>query len=140
MQRLLITTLGLASLLTLAPLSSSILPLQTQPAFAAEGDFVRADKNTEGSFKIVEEEGTRYLELSEDFRTSRGPDLFVLLHRQSTPESYAEEDYINLGMMDRFSGSQRFEIPEDVDVEDFQSAVIWCRQFNVTFGYAELSE
>ena len=140
MQRFLITTLSLASLLTLAPISSSILPLQTQPAFAAEGNFVRADKNTEGSVKIVEENGTRYLELSEDFRTGRGPDVFVLLHRQATPESYAEEDFINLGMINRFRGSHRFEIPEGVEVSDFQSAVIWCRQFNTTFGYAELSD
>ncbi|MEM9163756.1 MAG: DM13 domain-containing protein [Cyanobacteria bacterium P01_F01_bin.4] len=28
--------------------------------------------------------------------------------------------------------------PAEVSVEDFQSAVIWCRQFDVTFGYAAL--
>ncbi len=140
MQRLFIATLGLASVLTFTPISGSILPLQTQPAFAAEGDFVTDDKTTEGSVKVVEEDGKRYLELSNDFRTGRGPDVFVLLHKEATPESYAEEGFINLGMMDRFRGSQRYEIPEDANIEDYQSVVIWCRQFDVTFGYAELME
>lgn len=140
MQRLLIATLGLASVLALAPISGSILPLQTQPAFAAEGDFITGDKTTEGSVKIVEEDGKRYLELSQDFRTGRGPDVFVLLHKQATPESYAAENFINLGMMDRFRGSQRYEIPADATLEDYQSVVIWCREFDVTFGHAELGE
>lgn len=140
MNRLLIATLGFASLLALIPVTGSILPLQMQAAFAAEADFVTGAKNTAGSLNIVEEDGKRYLELGEDFRTGRGPDVFVLLHKQATPVSYDEDDYVNLGMIESFSGAQRYEIPEDVDVDDFASAVIWCREFNVTFGYAKLGE
>lgn len=136
MQRLFIASL--ASLLTLAPVTNLILPEAAQVAFAAEGTFVTDAKNTEGTFKIVEENGKTYVELSDNFRTGRGPDVFVLLHREATPTSYDQEDYINLGMMSRFRGTQRYEIPEDVNLDDFQSVVIWCRQFDVTFGHAKL--
>lgn len=139
MRRAFIASLGLASLLTLTPVVESLVPA-SQPAFAAEGSFVRDAKNTEGSVKVVEEDGKRYLELGEDFKTGRGPDVFVLLHREATPKSYDKDDFVNLGMIDSFSGAQRYEIPEDVTVNDFQSVVIWCRQFNVTFGHAKLGE
>jgi hypothetical protein len=42
------------------------------------------------------------------------------------------------GDLQSTDGSQRYEIPADVDIDAFKSAVIWCRQFNVTFGFAAL--
>lgn len=91
-----------------------------------------------GGAKVIEEAGQRYLELDSDFRTDSGPDLFVLLHRETVPISYADSDYINLGRLQRVARTQRYLIPADVDISAFRSAVIWCRQFNETFGYAAL--
>jgi hypothetical protein len=81
------------------------------------------------------------LELADDFRTGRGPDLFVLLHNEAVPNSYTTttNDYINLGRLEKFRGAQRYEISADADLSDFESVVIWCRQFDVTFGYAPLT-
>ncbi|MEO1340639.1 MAG: DM13 domain-containing protein, partial [Cyanobacteria bacterium J06635_13] len=28
--------------------------------------------------------------------------------------------------------------PENVDLSDYASVAVWCEDFNVTFGYAEL--
>ena len=94
--------------------------------------------STEGQVRIVEENGQRYLELGASFRTDSGPDLFVLLHRDAPPASYQPEDYVNLGRVQSFSGAQRYAIGADVDLTAFQSAVIWCQDFDVTFGYALL--
>ena len=91
-----------------------------------------------GGARIIEEAGQRYLELGSDFRTDSGPDLFVLLHRDAVPNSYADSDYVSLGRLQRVARTQRYLIPADVDISAFNSAVIWCRQFNVTFGYATL--
>ncbi|MGK7944626.1 MAG: DM13 domain-containing protein [Microcystaceae cyanobacterium] len=41
-------------------------------------------------------------------------------------------------MLESFQGAQRYEIPENVDLDDFESVVIWCRKFNVTFAYSSL--
>ena len=107
-------------------------------AAVATGTFQGVDKETQGTVSIVEENGTRYLEFDAAFESADGPDLFVLIHREDVPQNYDADQYINLGELQATAGSQRYEIPEGVSVADFQSAVIWCRQFNVTFGYATL--
>ncbi|NJK63381.1 MAG: DM13 domain-containing protein [Synechococcaceae cyanobacterium SM2_3_1] len=141
-----IATIGLISLIALTPAAGL-----TTVARAAEsvdviaqassnsGSFTTVDKNTAGGFRIVSEGGKRYLELADDFRTGRGPDLFVLLHNEAVPSSYNANNYINLGRLEKFSGAQRYEIPADADLSNFASVVIWCRQFDVTFGYAPLA-
>ena len=35
-------------------------------------------------------------------------------------------------------GSSNYEIPAGVDLEDFESIVVWCRRFSVGFGVAPL--
>ncbi|NJN29942.1 MAG: DM13 domain-containing protein [Synechococcales cyanobacterium RM1_1_8] len=102
------------------------------------GQFVAAEHPTEGMAKIVMENGQRYLEFDSAFRSDDGPDLFVLLHRDRSPSDYNEENYISLGRLQSTNGTQRYAIPAGVSLQDFQSAVIWCRAFNATFGFAPL--
>lgn len=102
------------------------------------GTFVAADHPTQGMVSVVTENGQRYLEFDQAFTTDSGPDLFVLLHRSESPQSYQQQDYINLGKLKQINGTQRYTIPNDVNLADYRSTVIWCRQFNVTFGYATL--
>ncbi|NER39323.1 MAG: DM13 domain-containing protein [Oscillatoria sp. SIO1A7] len=101
-----------------------------------EATFVSGRYSTEGTVRVVREDGKRYLEFDGDFKTNSGPDLFVLLHDSEKPERYNEEDYISLGRLEKISGTQRYAIPEDEDLDSYASVVIWCRRFNVTFGYA----
>lgn len=103
------------------------------------GTFVGDAHPTAGMAQIVEADGQRFLELGDGFSTDQGPDLFVLLHRSAVPDSYSASDYVNLGRLQQVQGTQRYLIPDNVSAADFASAVIWCRQFNVTFGYASLS-
>ena len=110
--------------------SAQLLAQATVPS----GTFVGEGHAVGGSARIVEEGGQRYLELDADFSTEAGPDLFVLLHKDAVLDSYSPERYVNLGQIAEFSGAQRYAIPADVSLQDFQSAVIWCRAFNVTFG------
>lgn len=126
-----------ASAQQLSTTVSNISSQATLVANAMTASFVSGrGKTVVGGAHIVEEEGKRYLELDSDFRTDSGPDLLVLLHREGVPTSYADSDYVNLGQLKRVARTQRYEIPADVDVSAFSSAVIWCREFNVTFGYA----
>ena len=113
-------------------------PNTTLAQAAASGAFVGVDHPTSGNARIVEENGQRYLELDESFRSDAGPDLVVLLHEEAVPESYSGDNYLNLGQIQRTVGAQRYAIPADIDLSAFQSAVIWCREFAVTFGYATL--
>ncbi|NJL84850.1 MAG: DM13 domain-containing protein [Leptolyngbyaceae cyanobacterium SM1_1_3] len=115
-------------------------------AASRSGTFVAAEVETEGTAAIVTEAGQNYLELDQSFQTSdRGPDLVVILHRSddvlgaTEPPAYPlqEQDYVVLAPLEAFSGAQRYLIPAEVNLDDYKSAAIWCRQFNATFGVAK---
>ena len=108
-------------------------------AQATSAPFVSVAHPTAGGAQIVETaDGQRYLEFDSAFRTDAGPDLLVLLHSDAEPETYSPDSYVSLGQVERVAGMQRYTIPADVDIQAFRSAVIWCREFDVTFGYATL--
>jgi hypothetical protein len=106
------------------------------------GAFVKAEQPTQGSIRIISEGGKTYLEIADNFKTSeQGPDLYVILYRTANPpiSDIKEKDYTIVGKLRKFSGAQKYEIPANVNIKDFNSAAIWCRKFNATFGYAKLS-
>ena len=110
-------------------------------AESSTGQFVSVEHPTQGRVKIIEEDGARYLEISEDFQTDRGPALEVILHKSNTVDLQIQEgDYISLGELTAFNGAQRYLIPEDVDLGQYQSVAVWCEEFNATFGYAPLAK
>lgn len=107
----------------------------------AGGNFVTVEQNhpTEGQAQIVEENGQRYLKFDSEFTTARGPDVNVVMHRNnSVPVNLQEENYVTLAPLESFDGAQQYLIPEDFNLDEYQSVAIWCREFNVTFGYAAL--
>ena len=106
-----------------------------------QGDFSSLEHRTTGTVKIIElPNGQRFLRF-EDLDTSNGPDLRVYL--SEVPESddwYAYgEGFVDLGALKGNRGDQNYEIPRDVDLSRYESAVIWCRRFTVGFGVAGLS-
>lgn len=117
------------------------LTLIAQADQIAANQFVDVEHPTQGQVKIVEAEGKRYLELSEDFQSDRGPALEVILHRANEVGLQVQEgEYVSLGELQAFSGSQRYLIPDNVDLSQYQSVAIWCEEFNATFGYAPLAQ
>ena len=48
-------------------------------------------------------------------------------------------DFVDLGRLRSFQGSQRFAIPADVDLRKYQSVVIWCEAFSVLISPADLT-
>ncbi len=145
-----VAAISLVSILTLGSVGAIAL---SQPAVAESqsesasnsaqakqtGAFVGVDHPTLGNAHVITNEGKNYLVLDDAFQSDDGPDLFVLLHRSQVPQSYAETDYVSLGRLQNVKGMQVYEIPADVDLSTFKSAVVWCREFNVTFGYAPFS-
>lgn len=113
--------------------------IQAMPATEPATTFIGSSGHeVMGSAQIIEVEGQRYLELDAAFSSDDGPDLFVLLHREAIPQTYEPASYVNLGRLQAVAGSQRYAIPAEVTLQDFKSAVIWCRDFDVTFGYVML--
>lgn len=107
----------------------------------AQGGFTSLEHTTTGAALVVElEDGTRFLRL-EDLETSNGPDLRVVLTDQPLSDDWQvwdDGELLDLGPLKGNIGSSNYEIPESVDLGDFQTAVIWCRRFSVGFAVAPL--
>ncbi|KAB8331538.1 DM13 domain-containing protein [Scytonema tolypothrichoides VB-61278] len=119
-----------------------------QSTATKSGSFVSGEHTTQGTVSITAKNGKSFLELDKSFKTSNsGPDLVVILHRSDNvigstkPPSYPlkKGDYIILGRLKKFTGAQTYSIPNNINLADYKSAVIWCRKFNATFGAAKLS-
>ena len=100
-----------------------------------EGEFSGADSfhQVSGQAQVTEDNGIRYLRL-ENFESTNGPDLKVYLSEDSNADSY-----VSLGELKGNIGSQNYEIPEGADLEKYSKVLIWCEQFSVLFGEADLS-
>ena len=151
-----ITGLGIASIILFG--SFGQLAVNAQPAQAlkakqttivaaksesviSSGNFVKSEKATTGKAKIVNMNGKRYLKFDKAFSTGNGPDVKVILHKSSTvPGNIQEGNYITLAKIQKFKGAQTYEIPDNVNLDEFKSVGIWCEEFNATFGYASLQK
>ena len=111
----------------------------------ATGNFVGVAKQkapTTGAASIQESTyGGPLLTFDDAFSTPDGPDVEVILYRgDEVPAAIEEADYVTIAPIQSFTGSQQYRLPSDVDLSEFGSIGIWCRQFNVTFGSATLQQ
>jgi Electron transfer DM13 len=137
-----ISTLPLISSAAPVPTLDQIPTAITSKPQTIAGNFVKAEKETTGTARIIMDNGHRYLELDNAFSTSnQGPDLHVLLDPATTPTAnYPNQGrVINLGRLKTYQGTQRYPIPDVINLDNYKSVVIWCRMANATFGYATLS-
>lgn len=104
------------------------------------GMFVAAEHPTQGTVSIINEKGKRYLEFDKTFKSDMGPDLYVILHHAAAlPKGgLIARDYVTVGRLQKVSGTQRYVIPNNVNLANYRTVAVWCRMFNATFGYALL--
>jgi len=88
----------------------------------------------------IEKKGERYyMMFHEDFSTPNGPDLQVYLTKNSEPTRRKDvQDGVLLGKLKSIMGKQVYEIPEDVNVDGYNSVTIHCKAFNVPWSFAPL--
>lgn len=107
----------------------------------ASGSFVDRSHPATGRAVVLSDSSQTFLRF-EDFETDNGPDLFVYLSRgvsADSPEEAFDDDFVNLGALKGNVGNQNYEVPAEVDIEEYSTVVIWCRQFSVAFGAAALT-
>ena len=116
--------------------------MPASPQEQASGDFIHIDPihGADGFAKIYAlPDGGRILRF-EEFRSKNGPDLHVYLSREYPTTTFAGlgEEPLHLGALKGNIGSQNYALPEDIDLEQFRSVVIYCRPFRVVFSSAQL--
>lgn len=117
----------------------------TEPVALAAGSLVPGSTpgdRASGSATIYRLTDASHVLRLEEFATTNGPDLFVVLSRNANPDADGIGDkgsYVQLDALKGNKGSQNYTLPADVDPSGYKSVVIWCRTFNIVFGYATLA-
>jgi hypothetical protein len=107
------------------------------PMTVLTGNFVGVNDgihNAEGMAKVIPIDGGSEILRLEDFESTNGPDLYVYL---ATDEKAT--DFVSLGRLKANIGNQNYEIPQGTDLSKYDTALVWCKQFSVLFGHANLS-
>ncbi|MBI5669205.1 MAG: DM13 domain-containing protein [Chloroflexi bacterium] len=124
------------------PEAEQAMPQMTNEVVVAEGEFQAADtlRQITGTYKLYQLPDNRRVLRLEEFRVTNGPDLHVILSRSVNPKTGAEvgSDYIDLGLLQGNVGSQNYAVPAEVDLEAYQSVVIYNVSFTTVFGSAPL--
>lgn len=111
------------------------------PARLSEGEVMGVDGHSmKGTAVILEAGGKRYLRF-EDLSGDNGPDLVVYLSSapaDGDPDDL-DDDVVTLGGLKGNVGSSNYELPPDVDLDRYRTAVVWCRRFSVGFAAAALA-
>jgi hypothetical protein len=118
------------------------MPAGDQPLLVSQGQFYGADSLHRGSGKasIYQLPGGRHVLRFEEFSVTNGPDLHVLLAANPSPTGQSDlGEYVDLGELKGNLGNQNYEIPEGIDLAQFQSIVIYCQPFHVVFSVAAVS-
>jgi hypothetical protein len=113
---------------------------QAGPRAIGAGRFRSLEHDTTGRALVLAlADGSRYLRF-DDLATSNGPELRVYLSEVPAGDDWYAygERFVDLGALKGNVGDQNYELPDDIDLARYKSAVIWCRRFSVGFGVAPL--
>ncbi len=115
--------------------------MEIEPTVLGKGEFGQIDPvhGASGTATIYElPDGQRIVRL-EDFSSTNGPELHVILTTGTAMETFADVgEYIELGLLKGNVGNQNYEIPAELDLTPIKSIVIYCRPFHVVFSVADL--
>ena len=90
--------------------------------------------NVTGTATLDNSGSTAVLTFDSDFQTQYGPGLYVYL----SPNANNVNGGVDLGKIKSTSGEQSYNIPSNVNPDDFDHVIIFCQPFRVPFGSANL--
>ncbi|GHB62235.1 DM13 domain-containing protein [Persicitalea jodogahamensis] len=97
----------------------------------SQGTFKNGVHPTSGTAKLYQKDG-KYTLVFNSFTTDPGPDLRIYL-----AEDTQARNFIQLAEL-KNTGNFFLTLPDDAKVNDRKQVLIWCKQFAVLFGSAEL--
>ncbi|MEK6893972.1 MAG: DM13 domain-containing protein [Nanoarchaeota archaeon] len=97
-------------------------------------NLVASAHDVSGRVAVYDNIGQRTLRF-ENLNTVNGPDLFIYLATDTTAK-----DFVNLGEVKATKGNVNYDIPIGLDLEKYDTVLIWCRAFRTLFSYAELNK
>ncbi len=117
---------------SLAPLPATLRADET--GVMKEGSLEgQGDHEAAGTVAILESGGSNYVSFGVDFVLDGAPDPRVALGRDGIDHETL------LGKLSSNSGTQNYEIPEDLDPNNYDEVWIWCEQNEMPLARAKMS-
>lgn len=87
-----------------------------------------------GSVKVLQILDGSHVLRFENLAVTNGPDLYVYLATDTNAQ-----DFVSLGRLKGNMGDQNYPIPDNTDLEKYDTVLIWCQAFSTLFGSSKLS-
>jgi Electron transfer DM13 len=97
-----------------------------------KGTFTSGAHTTTGSVKIIEKADMKKYLVFENLVSDAGPDLRIYLSNDKNASNFTELT------ADVKNGNYELSIPTTADLSAQKYVLVWCKQFSVLFGSAEL--
>jgi hypothetical protein len=98
----------------------------------SKGTFTTGAHTTTGTVKVIEKADTKKYLVFENLVSDAGPDLRIYLSNDKNASNYTEIT------ADVKNGTYELSIPTTADLSTQKYVLVWCKQFSVLFGSAEL--
>ena len=116
-------------------------PLQQGELLAHGSSWTKKSNKISGSYEIVRDENRTALRLSDDFKTSKAPDLKLVLSPHTLREAKNGNALAGgrvVSLLRSHKGAQEYVLEDDVDLASFESLLIHCEQYTKLWGGAPL--
>ncbi|MEM1398017.1 MAG: DM13 domain-containing protein [Pseudomonadota bacterium] len=108
----------------------------------ASGTWSKVSFKSSGQWSIVERDGKRYIELSDDFRTRNAPDLKIFLSPKaagSLDGKNATDGSFRVAELSSNKGGQSYELPDDLDLSAYETVIIHCEAYSKLWSVSSLA-
>ena len=114
--------------------TSDLAPIELQPTdkVLLSGTFVGSAHTVTGSVKLIESADAKKYLIFNNLKSDAGPDLRIYLSIDKSASSYTE--VANKVV----TGNTKIELPATANTTTQKNVLIWCKQFSVLFGSAEM--
>ncbi len=105
------------------------------------GTWTKKSQKIKGAWKIVETAEGRFLELDDAFKTRKAPDLKLFLSPLEAGEVNAKNatsGSVLIAPLKKAKGAQRYELPVDLNLDDYQTLVLHCEAYTKLWGVSAL--
>ena len=115
------------------------------PVQVASGSFISHEHTTTGTARVLRRPDGSHQLVLEDLATSNGPDVRVWLSAGPVIEgadgwyTAGEHEHLEVAPIKGNLGNQVYDLPAGTDPAAWTSVVLWCEDFGVSFGAAELT-
>jgi len=129
---------------TEVPQADQELPQMNGPSVVGTGDFEKIDPIhwAMGSFTIYQQADNSKILRLETFSCPNGPNMHVILSASAAPKTTQDVQlnniYLDLGPLQGNVGSQNYSIAPEVDLNQYQSVVIYSQVLDMIYSWATI--